>query len=198
MPGWLKTLLRWTALFCVPGGVLWSLSPLGVHLSEWKYKTPNVFWKLFPSVPLLLMVGLVGLYFWTRGRHRLSWEIGFWVTLLGLILVFIGDTAEFWLGVDDTYLLLAPAYRTFRLGLLVLAVGSILFGASNLRSGTLPRWISLPFAVGSVGVLVAVSKDIGTVGAALWVAYGICWVWIGLGLLLEALISFRRKKRAGY
>jgi hypothetical protein len=30
------------------GGVLWALSPLGVHLSELRFHTPNVFWKLFP------------------------------------------------------------------------------------------------------------------------------------------------------
>ena len=35
-----------SALAAVPGGALWALSPLGVRLSELKFKTPNVFWKL--------------------------------------------------------------------------------------------------------------------------------------------------------
>ena len=44
------------------GGILWALSPTGVSVSEALFHTPNAFWKAFPSAPLLLLVGLLGLY----------------------------------------------------------------------------------------------------------------------------------------
>jgi hypothetical protein len=77
--------VRWSGLLCVPGGVLWALSPLGVYFSEMRFGTPNVFWKLFSSAPLLLLVGLVGLYFGRLpGRSSSSLllpRLAFFVTL---------------------------------------------------------------------------------------------------------------------
>src|SRR5918997_4987606 len=75
-------LLRWAGLLCAPGGVLWALSPVGVHLSELRFHTPNVFWKLFPSAPLLLLVGLIGLYAVSSGRSGWLEKAGFILTSL--------------------------------------------------------------------------------------------------------------------
>src|ERR687898_66510 len=92
---------RWGMLACtIAGGVLWALSPLGVHLSELRFHTSNVFWKLFPSAPLLLLAGLIALYF-----------------------IFFGRSG--WLK---------------RVGLVVFAAGSILFGVAAGRDRTLPVW----------------------------------------------------------
>ena len=67
----LGKLLRWACLACLAGGgVLWALSPLGVGLSELKFKTPDVFWKLFASAPLLLGLGLPGLLLFGGRRGR--------------------------------------------------------------------------------------------------------------------------------
>lgn len=176
---------------------MWALTPLGIQLSEQKFKTPDVFWKLFPSAPLLLLIGLAGLHFLLSDRYGRLGKAGFFVTLSGLVLIIVGGVGQFWFELDDTYMLTAPAYRSFRLGLLVLAVGSIVLGAAALRTGALSRWSMLPFAVGSVGVLVAVTKDFGNVGAVLWIAYGICWAWLGLTLLVQAFQAAWRKKRAG-
>lgn len=179
------------------GGALWSLTPLGIQLSQQKFKTPDVFWKLFPSAPLLLIIGLAGLYFLLSDRCGRLGKAGFFLTLAGLLLVIFGDVGQFWLGLDDTYMVTAPAYRSFRIGLLVLAVGSIVLGTATLRKGALPRWSALPFAAGSVGLLVAVAKDFGDVGAMLWIAYGVCWIWLGMAILLQALLSAWRKEPEG-
>lgn len=120
---------------------------------------------------------------------------GFFVTLSGLVLTIAGDVGQFWLKLDDVYMVTAPAYRSFRLGLLILAVGSIILGLAALRTGALSRWSALPLFAGSVGLLIAVAKDFGNFGAVLWIAYGICWAWLGLALLLEAFLAARRKKR---
>lgn len=173
------------------------MAPLGVRLSEQKYKTPDVFWKLFPSAPLLLLLGLAGLFFLFAGRHGWFGKAGFLLTLSGLALAIAGGVGQFWLGLDDTYMVTAPAYRGFRLGLILLAAGSIVVGVAAFGARTLPRWVTPVFVAGSVGALVAVSRDFGSVGAALWISYGACWVLLGLALLVDTFLSYRRKKRPG-
>src|SRR3712207_9156012 len=81
-------------LLCVPGGVLWALSPLGVHLSELRFHTPNVFWKLFPSAPLLLMGGLIGVHALISGRSGRLERVGLYTSLLGILLILAGRSEE--------------------------------------------------------------------------------------------------------
>jgi O-antigen/teichoic acid export membrane protein len=188
-------LLRWSGLLCVPGGVLWALSPLGVHLSELRFHTPNVFWKLFPSAPLLLMVGLVGLHVLISGRSGWLERVGFYVALLGCVLILAGDVGEFWLRIDDVYIMTAPAYRAFRLGLLVLAAGSILFGVAVGRDRTLPVWGALPFTIGALCGLISVSRDLESFGAVLWILFGGGWAWLGLAVFVEAVSRFWHWRR---
>jgi len=189
-------LLRWSGLLCVPGGVLWALSPLGVYLSELRFHTPNVFWKLFPSAPLLLMVGLIGLHLLISGRSGRLEKVGFYAALLGFLLILAGDVGEFWLRIDDVYIMTAPAYRALRLGLVVVAVGSILFGVGAGRDRTLPVWGTLPFAICALGGLISVSRELGYFGATLWIVFGIGWAWLGFSLLVEGVVRFWRDRRA--
>lgn len=195
----LAGLVRWSVLLCVPGGILWALTPLGISLAEYRFSTPAVFWKLFPSAPLLLLFGLIGLQLWQSGRAGWLGKVGFALALLGIFLIVAGDVGKFWLGVDDAFLMTAPAYRAMRIGFLLFALGSIMFGAAALRARTLPTWGVAPFAVFSVGELVAVSGDLGTLGVTLWILFGAGWAWLGLSLLVEAVVAwmYQRKKRVG-
>lgn len=172
---------------------MWALSPLGIQLSEQKFKTPDVFWKLFPSVPLLLAVGLIGLHLWQEERAGVLERTGFYCALAGLALILAGDMGMFFFGLDDAYIMTAPAYRAFRAGLLVLAVGSLVFGTAALRSRTLPILAAAPFVVGAFCGLVAFARDLGDVGAAFWIAFGAGWAWLGLGLLMKIGLPPSRK-----
>ena len=192
-----KFLVRWSGLLCVPGGVLWAMSPLGVQLSELRFHTPNVFWKLFPAAPILILLGLVGLQIAQSGRAGLWQKVGFVVALIGLVLLLIGDVGQFWLRLDDTYLMTAPAYRALRLGLILLAAGSILFGVFAPRDGVLPTWGILPFAVCSLGGLVAFSRDLGSLGAILWILFGLGWAWLGFSVAVNGAVSYLRSRRTG-
>ncbi|MGF1473513.1 MAG: hypothetical protein ACFB50_17465 [Rubrobacteraceae bacterium] len=192
--GVLKFFARWSMLLCIPGGVLWALSPLGISLSEYRYSTPAVFWKLFPAAVVLMLVGMVGLWFWARAPGLLE-RIGFVVILAGLLLVLAGDVGKYWLGLDDIYLMTAPAYRTLRVGFVVLTAGSILFGVGAARTRSLPAWGALPFALASLAGLISVLQDFGYLGAAMWVLFGIGWAWIGLSLLVANVFTFWRKRR---
>src|SRR5918997_1275430 len=188
-------LLRWMGLLCVPGGALWALSPLGVHLSELRFHTPNVFWKLFPSAPLLLIGGLIGVHALISGRSGRLERVGLYASLLGMLLILAGDVGEFWLRLDDAYIMTAPAYRAFRLGLVVFAAGSILFGVAAGRDRSLPAWGALPFAIGALCGLISVVRDLGSFGAVLWILFGLGWACLGLAVLVEAVSRFRRWRR---
>lgn len=191
----LAGVVRWAALLCVPGGVLWALSPVGVHLSEMRFNTPNVFWQLFPSAPLLLLIGLVGLHVRLSGRSGWLERGAFVLALVGLILILLGNVGQFWLGVDDVYIMTAPAYHSFRLGLLVLAVGTMLLGVAAARDEALPLWGALPYAIGGLCGLVAFARDLGSFGAVLWILFGIGWAWLGGVLLAEWILGLRGKRR---
>jgi hypothetical protein len=186
-------LLRWTGLLCVPGGVLWALSPTGVYLSELRFHTPDVFWKLFPSAPLLMMISLIGLHALISDRSGWLERAGFYTFLLGSLLVLAGDVGEFWLRIDDVYIMTAPAYRAFRIGLVVMAAGSILFGVGAGRDRTLPVWGALPFAIGALCGLISVVRDLGSFGAVLWILFGLGWAWLGLALFVEGILQFWRE-----
>ncbi len=189
----LGTLFRWASLAClIGGGALWALSPLGVRLSELKFKTPEVFWKLFVSAPLTLILGLVGLYLMGGERRGLAARVGLWAAFAGLLLVVAGDIGLYHLGVDDVYIMTAPAYRAFRAGLLLLAAGALLFGAAETRGGGFPAWAGLPFALSALAGLVAASQGLGSFGAALWAVFGAGWVWLGFALFVD---SFRKTER---
>lgn len=183
-------------LLCIPGGVLWALTPVGIYLSEFRYSTPNVFWKLFPSAPLLMLVGIIGLWFWTRSPGWLE-RISLFIVVAGILLVVAGDVGKYWLGLDDYYLMTAPAYKALRIGLVVLTAGSVLFGVASARNRSLPVWTALPFAIASLAGLIAVSYDFGYLGLGMWVLFGVGWAWVGLSLLVASLFTsfYARRKR---
>jgi hypothetical protein len=192
----LSFLLKWSGILCVPGGALWALSPTGVYISNFAFHTPNVFWKMFWPAPLLILLGLLGLQLRQSGRSGLLEKLGFFVAVFGLVMVIAGDIGLYWLGIDDTFIVTAPAYATFRVGLLVVAVGSILFAVASPRDGVLPSWGLLPFVVGSLCGLISFSRDLGSFGAVLWALFGVGWAWLGLSLVVVGLSSFLRDRRA--
>jgi len=194
--GLIGFLIRWIGLLVAPGGVLWALSPLGVHLSDIKFKTPDVFWKLFPSAPLLILIGLIGLQLRQSERSGLLEKIGFFAAAIGLVMVIAGDVGLYWLHLDNIFIMTAPAWRTFRLGLLMLAAGAMLFGVFAPRHGALPTWGLLPFVIGSFCGLISFVHDLGTLGATLWTIFGAGWAWLGFSFLVHGFLSFRRKRRA--
>jgi hypothetical protein len=190
-------LLRWTGLLCVPGGALWALAPTGVYISNVAFHTPNVFWKMFWPAPLLMLLGLIGLQLRHRDLSGLLHKLGFLVAAVGLVMVIAGDIGLYWLGIDDRFIVTAPAYITFRIGLVVLAAGSILFAVTSPREGAIPSWGLLPFVLGSLCGLISFSRDLGTFGAVLWILFGVGWAWLGLSLAIEGFSSFLQKRRSG-
>ena len=202
----IATGLLWLLALClVPGGMLWTASPLGIFLANARLiNGSDVFWMFFPSAPLLLGIGVIGL--WAAGSLGGGWltRICAVAALAGLAMVIAGVVGQFWLSLDETYTIAAPAYRTFRLGLIVSAVGAVLVGVAGIRARTLPLWGALPFMVAALCGLVAFVWELGTAGSGLWAAFGAGWVWLGfsvvvskLAALLQSRWSLRRSGKAG-
>lgn len=206
LPSRIATGLLWLFALCVvPGGALWMASPLGIFLANARLTSGDeVFWMLFPSAPLLLGAGVIGL--WAVGFLGGGWLTRFSIVaaLAGLALVIAGIAGQFWLSLDETYTIAAPAYRTFRLGLIVSGVGAVLVGVSGIRARTLPLWGALTFIVAALCGLVAFAWELGTAGSGLWAVFGAGWVWLGfsvaaskLAALLQSRWSPRRSGKAG-
>ena len=94
------------------------------------------------------------------------------------------------------YIMSAPSYRAFRLGLLLAAAGSILLGVGAGRDRTLPVWAALPFALGALAGLISFTSDLDQIGSALWVLFGFGWAWLGLSLIVAGIVSLATRKRA--
>ena len=195
MSGVLPKLFALGAVLCFPGGVLWALSPLGVYLSEMKFKSPDTFWKLFPSAVALILVGMILHRLRGVGRSSRLTTLGLCGAILGGVLVAVGDVLKFYLQIDDTYLLSAPGWTTLRVGLFVFALGSLLFAIGARTSGTLPNWASLPLVVGTALGTLAVTRELGYAGAVLWISFGLAWAWLGLVPVVELFARLMGKKR---
>ncbi len=184
------------ALLCIPGGVLWALSPLGVYLAEMRFGGSDTFWKLFPSSVVLIWAGLF--CHWLRGAGRGSRlaSLGLFAVLLSVLLVVVGVFLKFYIRLDDVYLFTAPGWHTLRAGIFLAAAGSLVFVVGGLRSETVPRWAGLPLSFGSLFGALAAVRDLGYLGVVLWVAFGLAWAWMGLAPIVEALARYRNGKRS--
>ena len=97
----LSFLLKWRPAYCACLRAAWALSPTGVSISNLAFHTPNVFWKMFWSSPLLILLGLIGLQLRQSERSGLWEKLGFFVAVVGLVLIIAGDIGLYWLGIDD-------------------------------------------------------------------------------------------------
>lgn len=192
----IATGLLWLFALCVvPGGMLWMASPLGIFLANSRLiDGSDVFWMLFPSAPLLLAVGVIGL--WAAGSLGGGWltRVSAVAALAGLALVIAGGIGQFWLSLDDTYTIAAPAYRTFRLGLIVSAVAAVLVGVSGIRARSLPLWGAMPFMVAALCGLVAFVWELGTTGSGLWAVFGAGWAWLGFSVVASKLAALAQDR----
>ncbi len=191
-------LLAWLCLLAgLAGGTLWALSPLGVRLSEFAFRAPALFWKLFPSAPALMLFGLLGMYLYSRGGEDggVLRKVGFAVALLGAVLTALGNIGLYHLGLDDTFIMSAPAWRTFRVGLFVFAAGVLFFAFVAGRDRSLPLLGVLPLVVGAFFGVVAVVRDLGQFGAGMWITFGVTFAWCSFVLVVLSLRAFLRSRR---
>lgn len=96
---------------------------------------------------------------------------------------------------DNTYIMGAPAYRTFR-------AGDDGRRSGDPRGGSGARWDAsgvgaLSFAIASLAGLISVTRELGDFGVGLWIAFGVGWVSLGLVLLVDLLADLLSRPRRG-
>jgi len=124
------------------GGALWALWYVGVPLFGERYESYETYNRLMPIVLLLLMAGMVGFHAAQRGAYGGRGRAGFVASFVGLALMVVGNASEFWLFTMQAYAEAngrQASWGVFLLGMLLLAIGSVLFGIATMRAGALPR-----------------------------------------------------------
>ena len=146
-------------------------------------------WRTLLNPALLFLIaGFAGLQARPPGRGKAQ-KTGFITGVVGLVLMIVGNVTEFWV--------LQPAdhrgWHAFLMGVVILGIGSLLFGLAVLRVGGLPRWriwlLILWFPIGVIGLLL---RALGLpswvqflAGAGFFLFFGLCWIPLGYALWLE-------------
>ena len=162
------------------GGVLWMLWAGSVQGVEWgepgsvAYERYEFFNRLLPLALLPVVVGFIGLHAAQRRSYGQLGMAGFFIVLVGFLLIIAGSLGEFWVFSDQPYdetgFGRGASWTIFLLGHPFLAVGTVLFGIAAVRARLLPREVDMMFAV--LGAFVVVPF----IGA---VFFAIPFVWLG-------------------
>jgi hypothetical protein len=166
----------WMGIASAIGGVGWILYQwVSKRNLGWDapgtaaYRGYEAFSRLM-ALPLILVgVGIVGIYLYQQHRLGRFGTASFVVLLMGIVLMVIGNGAEFWLFSDLPYVqgnLRDQAWTLFLLGALVTLIGGLVAGIATWQAGVFPRWsaaifpLTLPLGVASIlfGILLLSSK----------------------------------------
>jgi len=123
---------------------------------------------------LLLGVGIVGLHALQQGSYGRIGRAGFYAVLVAIALQVLGALVSLITRSPALAWLVSPV------GLLVLIVGFVLYGAASLQARVLPRWYAVLLIV-----FVPVSAALGS-------AYGN--IWSGAVLLVLGFVLYSRSE----
>lgn len=142
---------------------------------------PAVLWTAFGSAYtvalLVVLVGLLGLRRPLGATGSRSQRTGYWVAVLGLLMVIPGDAIQSWTWhqhglttpTPGTNPLANTAYAVHMMGMNLVMVGSMVLGVSAIRRRSLAPWAAWAF-VGTLpaAILATVTLLPTTPSGALW------------------------------
>ncbi len=189
-----ETWVRRSGLLAMLGGVLWIVSwTFNAFTADGTKAVMGLYergWRTVLNPALFFFIAaLAGLYARQSGRMGKMGKTGVFIGVVGLMTTVIGNVAEFWV--------LEPAdhrgWHAFLTGIVILGIGSVLFGVASLRAGILPRlgtWLlTLWFPMGLLGLLLR------ALGLPSWVEFlasvgfflfsGLSWILLGYALSSE-------------
>ncbi len=182
--------VRFGAPAAILGGLLFIVYAVGTALVETfasasvSESAGHAIYHLFNVPPnALLAVGILGLYAYLRRSERFGivGKIGFYVCAVVFSIEAIGGLAIIVTELTGTF---TPALDIIHPMVLLLTVGSILFGTGAFRAGTLPRGGALML----VAVPVLMIASLFALGGPPWAftggmaLFGLGWAWLGYGL----------------
>jgi hypothetical protein len=201
--------MRRAGIACALAGAAWlALIPGSVFVRDGALSYDGYFRLM--SVPLLVYVlAWIALRpLWPSGRRA---DLGYWITLAGLVLVFGGVSLEFWgawltgnTNAYEAYLTGRESWwgsnvgwRMFGLGLLGLFAGGVTAAVAAARARVVPRWGTVLFALLGFGILNGnVLHDARPAVTTLFFgAWGLAWIGFGLALARRAAAPYEPSSR---
>lgn len=139
---------RFLAVSGLLGGLFWItlrfFPPQCAQVTEQSEVLCNRLWS--PAL-FAMLLGFIGLFLTVHlALSRFAWAI-FFALPLGLCLMFLGNSVEYWALSDLPHegpagFARGLAWMTVLIGLLIVLLASILAGFLGFRSGVIPVWLS--------------------------------------------------------
>lgn len=191
-----RNVFRLSGVCGLLGGLLWIVVVFLTRLLTPGPEGEGIITELGVLAVPLLVVGLVGLHF--RQRRSTGWIgwSGFVLSLVGLVMVFVGLAGMRWLGYNDD-----SFWLSFEWGLwVVMPVGALLLGSATIRARVLPPWSAWPLLAGAVVALLAffffllrpsadASAAYSTMLVIILALSGLGWITLGGALWARASTS---------
>lgn len=130
--------------------------------------------RTFDVVYLLFLPAVVGVHHLHResGGRLENW--GFRVLVAGLVAAFLGVAGDYWAN--------GAGFPLELLGLLIMAIGTTLYGVATLGSGVLPRWSSW-FLVAAGPGAIAGGALVSHVPSGPTLLFALSWLAVGVLLV---------------
>lgn len=172
------------------GGLLFVVYAVGTALvvaynpALEKSSAGHAIYHLFNAPPnALLAVGVIGLYLYLRqsGRFGKLGAVGFYICAIVFAVEAMVGLAIIATELSGTF---TPALDIIHPMVLLVMLGSILFGIAAFRAGSLPRGGALMLVV----VPVLMIASLFALGGPQWAftggmaLFGLGWAWLGYGL----------------
>ncbi len=195
-----SNLIRLGAIAAMVSGVLFLAGPFffNLHfLPSLSDRDQPVLYVLFGvslvAALLLVPVGMMGFHGLQRHSYGREAHFGFWLAVVGPMVVVLGGVVFFTLGRAGDFLQASPPLVWVGLGLLGLVVGLVsmvvgfgLYGVAILQAKVLPRWCGVAFIVAVPGALassIALAWIIPeSVFTWMFIMFGIAWLALGYAL----------------
>jgi len=129
------------------GGVGWTL------LAFFPPEDEVVRNRLWTPALFGMLLGVIGLFLSLRPTLSRVGEVALKAVVLGLGLMMLGNLVEYWTLAGQPHqggfggVARGVAWMTFLLGVLLVALGSLVVGGSALRTQGSPRWLGLLFVL---------------------------------------------------
>lgn len=187
-----SNLIRLGGLAAMVGGMLFLAGPFvflvgHLFLSERDYLVLFVLYGVSSVVGLLLVpVGMLGFHVLQRHSYGGQALIGFWLVVVGSLVVVLGGVVFFTLGEAADFLQATPPLVWVAVGLLGLVVGIVsmvvgfgLYGVATLQAGVLPRWCGVAFIA---ALPVALASSFSLHFSSMFPVFGLAWLALGYAL----------------
>jgi hypothetical protein len=195
--------VRWSGLAALFGGMLGIvLTPILSYLWATYYDVYGYFGRAYFPVYLGCTAGLVGLCVLRRDSLRVQGtdksdteKLAFGMTFIGLIMGLVGNILEYWGGVpgEDFTQVQIKGFSVEVLGLLLVLIGSVIFGVTYLRANVLPKvvpWLLIAAGPGGILFSILLHAPSGTL-----LLFCCAWVVLGYLLLMGRIASVEQPSR---